>query len=67
MMEDTNLFDMRSRLSHALTFEYDNLLNTMKTFQFVTLFALIAAATAFAPNQVPQGEAQWAGCLSFGT
>merc|ERR1719428_1677164 len=26
----------------------------MKTFQLVTLFALIAAAMAFAPNQVPQ-------------
>jgi hypothetical protein len=28
----------------------------MKNFQIVTLFALIAAAMAFAPNQVPQGE-----------
>lgn len=28
----------------------------MKTFQIVTLFALIAAAMAFAPSQVPQGE-----------
>jgi hypothetical protein len=29
---------------------------TMKSFQIVTLFALIAASMAFAPNQVPQGE-----------
>ncbi len=28
----------------------------MKTFQLVTLFALIAAAMAFAPNQAPKGE-----------
>jgi hypothetical protein len=35
---------------------YDILPYTMKTFQFVTLFALIAAAMAFAPNQVPQGK-----------
>jgi photosystem II PsbM protein len=28
----------------------------MKTFQIVTLFALLASAMAFAPNQVPQGE-----------
>ena len=30
--------------------------STMKTFQIVTLFALIAASMAFAPNQVSQGE-----------
>jgi hypothetical protein len=29
---------------------------TMKTFQIATLFALIASAMAFAPNQTPQGE-----------
>lgn len=28
----------------------------MKSFQIVTLFALIAAAMAFAPNSVPQGK-----------
>ena len=28
----------------------------MKTFQIVTLFALIAASMAFAPSQIPQGE-----------
>ena len=28
----------------------------MKTFQIVTLFALIAASMAFSPNQLPQGE-----------
>jgi hypothetical protein len=28
---------------------------TMKTFQIVTLFALVAASMAFAPNQLPQG------------
>ena len=28
----------------------------MKTFQIVTLFALVAAAMAFAPNSVNQGE-----------
>jgi hypothetical protein len=27
----------------------------MKTFQIVTLFALIATSMAFAPNQTPQG------------
>jgi hypothetical protein len=27
----------------------------MKTFQIVTLFALVAASMAFAPNQTPQG------------
>ena len=29
---------------------------TMKSFQLVTLFALIAAAMAFAPNQAPQSK-----------
>lgn len=28
----------------------------MKTFQIVTLFCLIAASMAFAPNKAPQGE-----------
>jgi len=28
----------------------------MKTFQIVTLFALIGAAMAFAPNQAPKGK-----------
>jgi hypothetical protein len=28
----------------------------MKSFQLVTLFALFAAAMAFAPNQAPKGE-----------
>ena len=28
----------------------------MKTFQIVTLFALIATSMAFSPAQVPQGE-----------
>jgi hypothetical protein len=29
---------------------------TMKSFQLVTLFALIAASMAFSPNQVPSSE-----------
>jgi hypothetical protein len=29
---------------------------TMKTFQIISFFALIAASMAFAPNQVSQGE-----------
>jgi hypothetical protein len=33
----------------------NNTLSTMKTFQIVTLFALIAASMAFAPN-APKGE-----------
>ena len=32
------------------------LIDNMKTFQIVTLFALVAAAMAFAPNSVNQGE-----------
>jgi hypothetical protein len=28
----------------------------MKSFQFVTLFALFSAAMAFVPNQAPKGE-----------
>jgi hypothetical protein len=29
---------------------------TMKTFQLATLFSLVAAAMAFAPQQLPQGK-----------
>ena len=28
----------------------------MKTFQIISLFALVAAAMAFAPNQTPTGK-----------
>ena len=35
----------------------------MKTFQIVTLFALIAASMAFSPNQLPQGEYSTLRCL----
>ena len=30
--------------------------NIMKTFQLVSLFALVAAAMAFVPNQAPKGK-----------
>ena len=30
--------------------------NTMKTFQLITLFVLIATSMAFAPNQAPQSK-----------
>lgn len=40
----------------SITFEKKETISTMKSFQIVTLFALIAAAMAFAPNQVSQGE-----------
>ena len=46
-------FTAQSNKTHPLP---TDILNTMKTFQIVTLFALIAAAMAFAPNSVPQGE-----------
>ena len=39
-----------------------NTLATMKTFQIVTLFALIAAAMAFAPNSAPKGESLKSSC-----
>ena len=49
---------LQSKYKQNSTFSTTNnrISDIMKTFQIVTLFALIAAAMAFAPNSVPQGE-----------
>ncbi len=45
----------RSPIAHSRYQTTPHLISTMKTFQIVTLFAMIAASMAFAPN-APKGE-----------
>lgn len=42
-------------MKHTTLRKATNTIDIMKTFQLVTLFALIASSMAFAPSQVPQG------------